>query len=223
MQGFHLHYDHGDVYNFAKEWFRIKSVSKDSVVPCSVCLSKTKKLQRTSVLMLTSLFIRRDYIKNTLKTTAAVLQRPTAKDTAFIRELSAIANRNPTNRDSVFAGRQPAQLIPQSELITVKKISSVDPLNGKTEAYDYLYPNFRIVIQKAYKDFGYSFTMMVDEKGKLHLGTFSGHIPEYYEVRKKVLEGIIEVYLQNLLIVKPGTTLGIPHASEVSVSVKGVK
>jgi hypothetical protein len=48
-------------------------------------------------------------------------------------------------------------------------------------------------------------------------------IPEYYEVRKKVLEGIIEVYLQNLLVVKPGTTLGIPHASLITVSVKGIE
>ena len=222
MQGFHLHYDHGDVYNFAKEWFRIKSISKDSVTMQRLFVSN-KEIAKDIRSDVNLTFYSRDYIKNTLKTTAEVLQRPTAKDSAFIRELSGRANRNPTNRDSVFAGRQPAQLIPKSELITVKKISSVDPLNGKTEAYDYLYPNFRIVIQKAYKDFGYSFTVMVDENGKLHLGTFSGHIPEYYEVRKKVLEGIIDVYLQNLLIIKPGTTLGIPHASEVSLSVKGIK
>ena len=32
MLGFHLHYDHGDVYNFAKEWFRIKSSPTDSII-----------------------------------------------------------------------------------------------------------------------------------------------------------------------------------------------
>ena len=222
MQGFHLHYDHGDVYNFAKEWFRIKNISKDSIVMQRLYVSN-KEIAKDIRSDVNLTFYAQDYIKNTLKTTAAVLQKPTPRDTAFIRELAAKANRNPSHRDSVFAGRQPVTLIPKSKLITVKKISSVDELNGKTPAYDYLYPSYRIVIQKAYKDFGYTFTVLVDENGKLHLGTFSGHIPEYYEVRKKVLEGIISVYLQNLLIIKPGTTLGIPHSSEITLSVKGLK
>lgn len=222
MQGFHLHYDHGDVYNFAKEWFRIKSISKDSIVMQRLYVSN-KEIAKDIRSDVNLTFYAQDYIKNTLKTTAAALQRPSARDTAFIKELSARANRNPTHRDSVFAGRKPVELIPKSKLITVKKISSVDELNGKTPAYDYLYPSYRIVIQKAYKDFGYTFTVLVDENGKMHLGTFSGHIPEYHEVRKKVLEGIISVYLENLLIIKPGTTLGIPHASEITLSVKGVK
>ena len=108
-------------------------------------------------------------------------------------------------------------------LITVEKLSSVDVLNGKTESYDYLYPRYRMVIQKAYKDFAYSFTVLVDERGKMTLGTFTGAIPEYREVRKKVLIGIIDVYLQHMLEVKPGSTLGIAHASEISVTVKGIK
>ncbi len=222
MQGFHLHYDHGDVYNFAKEWFRIKSASKDSVVMQRLYVQgrEIAKDIRSDVNLT---FYAQDYIRNTLNTTAAVLQRPSANDTAFIKGLSNRANRYPTHRDSVFAGRQPVELIPKSKSISVEKLSSVDVLNGKTEAYDYLYPSFRVVIQKAYKDFGYTFTVLVDEHGKMKLGTFTGAIPEYYEVRKKVLEGIISVYLQNLLVVKPGTTLGIPHASEITVTVKGVK
>ena len=222
MQGFHLHYDHGDVYNFAKEWFRIKSISKDSIVMQRLYVSN-KEIAKDIRSDVNLTFYAQDYIKNTLKTTPSVLQRPTARDTAFIRELAGRANRNPAHRDSVFAGRQPVELIPKSKLISVKKISSVDELNGKTPAYDYLYPRYRIVIEKAYKDFGYTFTVLVDENGKMHLGTFSGHIPEYHDVRKKVLEGIISVYLQNLLIIKPGTTLGIPHGSEIALSVKGVK
>ncbi|MET3113105.1 hypothetical protein AAKU52_000826 [Pedobacter sp. CG_S7] len=222
MQGFHLHYDHGDVYNFAKEWFRIKSISKDSVVMQRLFVSK-KEIAKDIRSDVNLTYYAQDYIKNTLKTTAAKLQRPTAKDTTFIRGLSDQANRNPTTRDSVFAGRQPVRFIPKNKMISVEKLSSVDVLNGKTEAFDYLYPSYRMVIQKAYKDFGYTFTVLVDKKGKLYLGTFSGEIPEYHEVRKKVLEGIISVYLQNLLTIKPGTTLGIPHASEVTVTVKGIK
>lgn len=222
MQGFHLHYDHGDVYNFAKEWFRIKHINKDSIVMQRLFVSK-KEIAKDIRSDVNLTYYAQNYIKNTLKTTAEVLQRPTARDTAFIKSLSQRANRNPTNRDSVFACRQPVVLIPKNNLISVEKLSSVDVLNGKTEAYDYLYPSYRLVIQKAYKDFGYTFTVLVDEKGKLYLGTFSGEIPEYHEVRKKVLEGIISVYMQNLLKIKPGTTLGIPHASEITVTVKGIK
>jgi hypothetical protein len=222
MQGFHLHYDHGDVYNFAKEWFRIKSISKDSVLMQRLYVNN-KEIAKDIRSDVNLTFYAQDYIKNNLKTTAKALQRPSAKDTAFIMALSARANRNPTHRDSVFAGRQPVQLIPKSKMISVEKLSSVDVLNGKTEAYDYLYPSYRVVIQKAYKDFGYTFTVFTDENGKLYLGSFSGEIPEYHEVRKKVLQGIISVYLQNLLTIKPGTTLGIPHASEITVTVKGIK
>ena len=222
MQHFYLHYDHGDVYNFAKEWFRIKNFNKDSISMQRLYVSN-KEIAKDVRSDVNLTFYAEDYIKNTLKTTAAELQKPSARDTAFIKSLSETANRFPADENKVFAGRQPAQLIPNSKLIKVEKISSVDVLNGKTEAYDYLYPSYRVVIKKAYKDFGYSFTVFVNEKGKLSLGTFSGAIPEYREVRKKVLEGIIDVYLQNLLIIKPGTTLGIPHASLITVSVKGIK
>jgi len=222
MQGFHLHYDHGDVYNFAKEWFRIKNFNKDSVNMQRLYVNN-KEIAKDVRSDVNLTFYAADYIKNTLKTTAAELQKPSARDTAFIKSLSERANRFPTDADKVFAGRQPAQLIPRSKLVSVEKISSVDVLNGKTEAYDYLYPKYRVVIEKAYKDFGYTFTVFVDEKGKLTLGTFTGAIPEFYETRKKVLEGIIEVYLANLFTIKPGTTLGIPHASLITVTVKGIK
>ncbi|WP_432712609.1 hypothetical protein [Pedobacter sp.] len=222
MQGFHLHYDHGDVYNFAKEWFRIKSASKDSVVMQRLFVNN-KEIAKDVRSDVNLTFYAQNYIKNTLRTTAAELQKPTPRDTAFIKALTEKANRNPTHADSVFAGRQPVQLIPKSDGITVEKLSSVDVLNGKTEAYDYLYPQYRVRIKNAYKDFGYTFTVFVDQHGKLSLGTFNGAIPEYREVRKKVLEGIISVYLQNLLTIIPGTTLGIPHPSEITVSVKGIK
>ena len=222
MQNFYLHYDHGDVYNFAKEWFRIKNFNKDSINMQRLFVNN-KEIAKDVRSDVNLTFYAADYIKNTLKTTAAELQKPSAKDTAFIKSLAERANRFPTDKDKVFAGRQPAQLIPKSKLVSVEKISSVDVLNGKTQAYDYLYPKYRVVIEKAYKDFGYTFTVFVDEKGKLTLGTFTGAIPEFYETRKKVLEGIIEVYLQNLLVVKPGRTLGIPHASLITVTVKGIK
>ncbi|WP_442589622.1 hypothetical protein ACSBL2_26790 [Pedobacter sp. AW31-3R] len=222
MQGFHLHYDHGNVYNFAKEWFRFKVISKDSLVFQRLQVSKKEIADdiRSDVNMT---FYADSYIENVLHTTAAQLQKPTAADTAFIKKRVTKANLYPDNRDSVFAGRQIAVLSPKSDMISVELLSSVDPLMGRTRAYDYLYPRYKIVINRAYKDFSYEFNIIADEKGKLRLGYFYTNLPEFYEVRKKVLAGIVDVYLQNLLKIKPGSTLGIPHASEITVNVTGKK
>ena len=222
MQTFFLMYDHGDVYNFAKEWFRIRKISKDSL--------KFQRLQVNGKEIANDIrsdvnitYYSKDYIENTLHTTAEKLQRPSRADTIFVKALSDRSNRNPDNIDSAFAARKPVEFTPLSKIITVEKLSSVDVLSGKTEAYDYLYPRYKIVIQNAYKDFAYEFTAVVDQKGKIFLGKFWGEIPEYHEVRKKVLKGIIDVYLQNLLKTKPGTTLMIPHSSEITLQVVGKK
>jgi hypothetical protein len=222
MQTFFLMYDHGDVYNFAKEWFRIKKISKDSLnfQRLQVNGKEIAKGIRSDVNIT---YYSEDYIKNSLKTTAEKLQRPSKADTIYVKSLSERSNRNPGNIDSAFAARQPVEFVPLSKIITVEKLSSVDILSGKTESYDYLYPRYKIVIQNAYKDFAYEFTAVVDAKGKIYLGKFWGEIPEYHEVRKKVLKGIIDVYLQNLLKIRPGTTLMIPHSSEVTLQVVGRK
>lgn len=222
MQGFHLHYDHGDVYNFAKEWFRIKKISKDSVLMQRLQLTgrEIAKDIRSDVNIT---YYSQDYIEKTLKTTAEQLQRPSRADSLYIRQLSERSNRNPHNRDSAFAGRQPVSFLPLSDMISAEKINTVDKLIGKTEAYDYLFPRYRIHISRAYADFGYDFSVVVDAKGKIHLGTFRSALPENYEPRKKTLEAIINVYLQNLLKVTPGKTLGIPHSSEINLSLSGRK
>lgn len=222
MQSFYLHYDHGEVYNFAKEWFKIKMISKDSLVFQRLHLTgrEISKDIRSDVNIT---WYAENYIKNVLHTTAAQLQRPTKADTIYVRKLAEKANRNPGNLDSAFAGRTPVNFIPLSKIIKVRKISSVDKLQGKTEAYDYLFPSYRIDIVNAYDDFGYEFTAVVDATGKIHLGKFHTNIAENYEPRKKTLEAIINVYLQNLLKVVPGETLGIPHASEINIAITGRK
>ncbi|MGN7203553.1 hypothetical protein ACTHQF_04695 [Pedobacter sp. SAFR-022] len=221
MQSFYFMYDHGDVYNFAGEWFRIKGFSKDSIRMQRLQLTNRviEKDIRSDVFMT---YYSEDYLKKINKTPEE-LRKPTAADTAFIRKLVARADRNPANADSAFAGRIPVQFTPKSKIISVKKLSTVDRLVGRTESYDYLFPEYRIKIEKAYQDFGYSFTAVVDKHGKIYLNSFRDDMPEYHEQRKKVLEGIIDVYLQNLLIVKPGSTLGIPHSSEITLNVSGKK
>jgi hypothetical protein len=220
MQNFFLMYDHGDVYNFAKEYFRFKKITKDSLI--------FQRLQLENKVILKDIrsdvnitYYSEDYIKNKLKTTVEELRKPTARDTAYVRKISDQSNRNPANIDSAFAGRQPVELTSLSKSVTVNKISTVDEINGRTQAYDYLFPLYKVVIHNAYKDFAYQFTTVVDAKGKMYLGTFYGEIPEFHEVRKKVLTGIIDVYLQNLLKIKPGSTLGMPHSSEITLQVSG--
>lgn len=222
MQSFYLHYDHGDVYNFAKEWFRIKKVTKDSLVFQRLHLTarEISKDVRSDVNLT---WYAEDYISKVLKTSVEMLQRPTRADTLYIRKLAEKTNRNPDSRDSAFGARQPVEFIPVSQMIRVQKISSVDKLLGKTEAYDYLFPRYRIDITKAYADFGYDFSAVVDAKGRIHLGTFHTNFPENQEPRKKTLNAIIQVYLTNLLKVIPGKTLGIPHSSEINISVTGRK
>lgn len=222
MQGFHFHYDHGDVYNFAQEWFRIKSVSKDSLKMQRLNLTK-REISKDIRSDVNITFYSKNYIENVLKTTPEILQRPTKADTLYIQQLSEKSNRNPGKIDSAFAGRQPVELVPLSNMIRVKKLSSVDKLNGKTEAYDYLFPRYKIEIDRAYEDFGYDFSVVVDAKGKMYLGTFGPVLPENTEPRRKTLEAIINVYLQNLLKITPGKTLGIPHSSEINLVISGKK
>jgi len=108
-------------------------------------------------------------------------------------------------------------------MIKVQKLSSVDVLNGKTESYDYMFPKYRIEISRAYKDFAYEFTALVDAWGKIHLVSFGNVQPEDIPARKKTLEAIISVYLTNLLKTRPGTTLGFAHSSEITLIVVGKK
>jgi len=219
MFPFFITYDHGDVYNFAKNYFRIKKISKDSLVFQRLHLNRKEisKDVRSDVHM--TLYTS-EIIEKKLKTSLEVLQRPTARDTAYVKKLTARANRNPSNADSAFAARIPVKFSPLSNMIKVQKKDNTDPIMEIT-MYDYMFPQYRISISKAYKDFGFEFSAVVDVNGKIHLGKFGNVIPEHREARKKTLQAIIDVYLQNLLKITPGTTLGIPHPSEVTLVVVG--
>ncbi|NRF38438.1 hypothetical protein [Pedobacter foliorum] len=222
MQPFFLMFDHGDVYNFANEYFRIKKISKDSLVFQRLHLQK-KEISKDIRSDVNITYYSDNYLKNVLKTTAEELQKPSKADTLYVQWLSARSNRNPQNLDSAFAGRQPVEFTPVSKLIKVKKITTIDPFKGRTLSYDYLFPYYRIDIDKAYKDFAYEFNVLVNANGKMYLTTFGNVLPEHKEARKKSLEAIISVYLQNLLAVTPGKTLGIPHSSEIKLVVQGKK
>ena len=222
MEAFYLQYDHGQVYNFAREFFRAISITKDSLV--------LQRLQVNGIVIADNddvrsyvycTFYSKDYIENKLKTTIGELQKPTKADTTFIKTLAAKTNKDPGNADLAFAARQPAVFLPNSKNVSVEKISTIDELNKRSAAVDYLYPLYRMQINKSYKEFNYSFSVIVDSKGKLHVNSVTGVMKEDVAPRKRLLQGITDVYLQNLFIIKPGTTLGIPHSSEVNLVLIG--
>lgn len=222
MEAFYLQFDHDRVYNFAREFFRAKAITKDSIV--------LQRLQVDGKIIAGDDDIRSDvyctfysknYIEKTLKTTIGELQKPTKADTSFIKSLAIKTFKAPDNADIAFAARQPVVFLPNSKNVGVEKISTVDEINKRHSSVDYLYPLYKMKINKSYKNFNYSFSVIVDAWGKMHVNRVDGVMRDDYPPRKRLLQGITDVYLQNLFIIKPGTTLGIPHSSEVNLILIG--
>ncbi len=224
MESFYLQYDHGQVYNFAREFFRAKVISKDSLLLQRLQVDGRviagDEDERSNVYCT---FYSKNYIENKLKTTIGELQKPTKADTIFIKELAAKTYQNPGNSALAFAARKPASFLPNSKNVTAEKISTIDELNKRSAAVDYLYPLYRLKINKSYKNFNYSFSVIVDAKGKLYINSVGGVLKEDIGPRKRLLQGIADVYLQNLFLITPGATLGIPHSSEVNLILIGKK
>ena len=222
MESFYLHHDHGRIYNFAREYFRVRIISKDSLVLQRVQVNDMKIAgdndPRSDVY---STYYSKNYIDK-LNTTVGELQRPTQKDTAFVKVLCSKADKDPGNPKTAFPATEPVVFTPKNTNVSVKKVSTVDELNNRKSTVDYFYPYYEIAINKSYKDFVYSFSVVVDAKGKMYVTKgYEFVLPEYREQRKKLLQGIADVYLSNLFGVTPGKTLGIPHSSEIALTVTG--
>jgi uncharacterized protein YdhG (YjbR/CyaY superfamily) len=222
MEAFYLQFDHGQVYNFAREYFRVKVITKDSLVLQRLqvdgkIIADDKDI-RSDVY---STYYSRDYIENILHTTIGELQRPTRADTAFIQDLSNKTYRDPSNPAVAFAAVEPVVFKPKGPFVSVEKISTMDETNKRNQSVDYMYPTYTLTISKAYKEFAYSFSLVVDANGKMYVNRVEGVMQEDMPPRKRLLQGITDVYLKNLFKVIPGKTLGIPHSSEVSVFLIG--
>lgn len=215
---FQITHDHDSFFHFARESWKVIDLHPDSMMLQRLSLDglKVNKI-RSNVYMR---FYSKDYLKQ-LGTPLSELRKPRKRDTSFVEEMVARANRNLTNVDSSFSSKNYAKLVSKSPILEIKRRQhdSVE-LIGQSSAYAYLYPEYDIVIDKAYKDFYYTFSVLVGPDGKLRLGKFFV-MPEFEESRRRVLSGIISVYLQNLLEISPATTLGLPHNSVVYLRVKG--
>ena len=216
---FHVHYDHDSVINMARVWLRVKMVSPDSLkFQLLQVEGKNVSDERSNIYMT---FYADRYIQDVLHSNAEDLRKPSRKDSLYIRKKVKQAGNRP---ELAFAAREPVLLKSKSPAIKVEKVKvSPDFLSGKGLSDQYLSPEYRILIKPAYKDFNYSFTVTVDTAGKMHLGKSTVYImPEFEESRKRVMKGIMEVYLQNLLDIRPGKTLGLKHPSVVTLHVKGI-
>ena len=217
---FHVHFDHDSVINMARVWFKVKHVSIDSLKLQVLRLNgKVINEERSSVFMT---LYSENYIRNKLKTNIDSLRKPSLDDTLYIK--SKVINAR-QNLQKAFAATTPVQLESKSPIIKVKRqFGAADDFNYITESDDYLLPGFQIVINKAYHDFNYSFSVVVDDKANIHFRKSLIYLmPEFEKKKIEIMKGITQVYLKNLLKITPGSTLGIPHASIVELQVKGIK
>ncbi len=215
---FQITHDHDSFFHFARESWKVIDLHRDSMMLQRLSLDglKVNKI-RSNVYMR---FYSRDYLKK-LGTPLPELRKPRRQDTLFVQEMVARANRNLHHVDSSFSSKHYPKLISKSPALEIKR-REYDSLEriSQSSAYAYLYPEYDIVIDGAYKDFYHTFSMLVGPDGTLRLGKFFV-MPEFEESRRKVLTGIIDVYLQNLLEITPATTLGMPHNSVVYLRVRG--
>jgi len=219
MEAFYLQFDHGRVYNFAREFFRVKMIAKDSLVLQRLQVD-ARVITKGEVSDVNCTYYTKDYIEKVLKTTIGELQRPTKLDTAFIKKLSAATYKHPSNPDTAFAATEPVVFEPNSKNVKVEKLAYADSAHAR-KSYAYMYPEYRIEINKSYKAFRFRFSVVVDVKGNLYVSRIEGVLPEDVASRKKLIQGIADVYLKNLLHIKAGTTMGIPHSSEVTINLVG--
>lgn len=219
MSGFSIYYDQDSIFNFGREWFRVKSLHRDSLLLQRLAVQNLHvKEARSNVYMK---LYSGHYIKDVLKTTVEELRKPRRNDSLFIRWLTSRANNNPANIDSAFSSRNVVQLSSKNQHLRVKRrLPDAAELINSSSAYYYLYPEFDIEMDKTYKDFYHVFSVLVDGKGQMHLAKFTS-MPEFEESRRRILNGIINVYLQNWMNITPGTTLGIPHTSLILLRVRG--
>ena len=207
------------IFNTARTWLKVKQMNKDSLkleVLESYGDSVDTRGSKTYMILYAD-----NYIKNVLHTDTDILRRASHKDTLYIKQLTNIANKDYTR---AFAGLQPAQLKSRDPFIKVKKWKAEgDFFNHFDVSDDYMNPTYDIGISKAYADFYYSFSIFVDTKGKIHYGKplipfFDESFRDtYIHDSKEIMDGYLKYYLE----IKPGSTLGIVHASEINVHVDG--
>jgi hypothetical protein len=192
------------IFNVARTWLKVRKMNSDSLV--FELLKAYGDTIETKGIKTYMTFYADNYIKNKLHTETSILKRPSRKDSLYITSLVKLANQDLSN---AFPARQPVSF----------------SFNRFDTAENYLSPIFYITVRRAYADFYYSFSVLVDEKGQVHYGeplipfTEENYKKNYIHSSKAVLNSYLKLYLKAV----PGKTLGLAHASIVSIHVEGKK
>ena len=207
------------VFNTARAWLKVKLMNKDSLK--LEVLGSFGDSVDTRGLKTYMIFYANSYIKNVLHSDTTTLKKASRKDTLYIRKLTDLANND---YEKAFAGRQPVELKSKKPFIKVTKWKAKgDILNHFDVSDDYMNPTYDIVINKADTNFYYSFSMFIDTNGAMHYGKPLIPFPDgsFRDKYVNLSKAIMDNYLKHYLEVKPGSTLGIAHVSEISVHVDG--
>ena len=129
-------------------WLVLHKMSKDSLVFQSLRVNDKKEIllnDEGSKVFMT--FYAEGYLKTKNPAVIRMMGLPGAKDTAYIRERSKLANTHP---DSAFSAREPVALKSTSpNVIAERVVKTEDPLADMDPAEDYLYPEYNITIHHA--------------------------------------------------------------------------
>ncbi|RVU01616.1 hypothetical protein EOD41_06535 [Mucilaginibacter limnophilus] len=217
---FALSRGYDSIFNTARVWFKARKMTKDSLL-LEILEPHGDSLDINGAKVYLT-FYADSYIKNVLHTDAETLQRPSRNDTLYIKKLIAASD---TNLQKAFAGREPVEFISRSANATAKPIETEPTIFNMYNPEDYLNPAYNITIKKAYMNFFYTFTVIVDKSGELHYGkplvpfTDEKSKEAYIRTSKAIMDG----YLKTYFAIIPGKTLSLPHASEVTVNITGIK
>ena len=216
---FYVFVEQDSIFDVARSYFKIRKMSKDSII------LQVMDVQNDTAHLLKSLVYMTFYSNNYMKAhhlDPEVLDRPTNRDTLFIKHKVEVANKI---IDSGFSAGQPAVLKSINPLCTIEPINpKPDPINFASESDYYMNPTYNITINKAYEHFAYSLAVFVDNKGKLHYDRSMDYVePEFVKSTDKTLTDITNGYLTAYLKATPGSTLGMKHTSYVILNVSGKK
>ncbi len=221
--GFHVYYDHDQIFNMIDSWLVLRKMSADSLVFQSLRVNDKREIilnDEGSKVFMT--FYADAYLKNKNPETIKKMGLPGAKDTAYIRQRSKLAN---SILDSGFSARQPVSIKSSSPYVIAERVvKTEDPLSDMDPSEDYLYPEYNITIHHAYEDFAYAFSAYINDKGKILFR--KSQIPydhEFAASYEKTIKAILAGYVERYVQVTPGSTLGIRHTSIVLINLTGKK
>ncbi|MBC7400450.1 MAG: hypothetical protein H7289_10930 [Mucilaginibacter sp.] len=212
--------DHDSIFNISGTWLKANKITKDSLrFQVLKVEGKTVYYVKSNVYM--TLYAD-NYIKNILHKTAGDVKKPLKRDSQYVYKRVAEIN---AKADSFFAARKPVQFISKSPLATIeKKGIKADVMNKWDTSDEYMFPEYNIIIKKAYEDFSYSFWATVDAQGGIHYQKSMTYVfPEFVKSTDHTIRALIDGYLKAYFQVVPGTTLGIPHNSAIVINIRGEK